>query len=83
METSSVSKVGLNDSVVCCYLLAEDDGSAVLHIKLKTILRLFGAKDPSSWQSNTAFSPPIMDKLWFTVSSKGSPGGDFMAIGFV
>lgn len=56
--TSSMSKVAPNDSLVCCHLLAEDDGSAVLHIKLKTTLRLFGAKDPSSWQSNPAFPLP-------------------------
>lgn len=64
-ETSSMSEVGLNDSLLCYLLLAEDDGSAVLHIKLKTALRLFGAKDPLSWQRNRAFSPPIMDKLRF------------------
>lgn len=38
---SSMSKVGLNDSLLCYHLLPEDDGSAVLHIKLKTTLRRF------------------------------------------
>lgn len=81
--TSSVGKAGLNDPLVCCHLLAEDDGSAVLHIKLKQPLD-FWSQRSFILAEQYSLLPPIMDKLWFTLfPPRDRLEGIFMAIGFV
>ena len=70
-ETSSVSKVGLNDRfylfiIISCFLgIRGQQFHKSSWEKKKKQHRLSGAKGPSLLQDNAGYKPSIMGRLWF------------------